>query len=87
MGVPKVQPGVEAAALGHGVQRRNLPLDGGESRALRIESGNRGQERPCVGMRRRFQNLPDRAALYQLPGIHDGNLIGQLGDNSQIVRD
>ena len=51
----------------------------------RIRDRNGGQQRLCVGMYRRTEELLCISDLHDLPQIHNHDLVGQMLDNAQIV--
>ena len=54
---------------------------------LGIDVGDGGKESPCIGMLRLEEDLEGGSDLDDLAGIHDGDPVGHVGDDSQIVRD
>src|SRR5207249_8064308 len=50
-------------------------------------SRNRGQQPLCVGVKGRSKQCANRAVFDDAAGVHDGNPIGQLRHNPQVVSD
>jgi hypothetical protein len=52
-----------------------------------IERRNGGDQRPCIRVRRVVEDLGRLADLDNLALLHDRDLIGDVPDHAQIVRD
>ena len=78
---------VEAAA-GDGCERvGHLALDRGEPVLFDIEPGYRAQKSDGVGMLRLGEKRHDGGALDDAAGVHHHNIVGELGDDTEIVGD
>src|SRR5215831_5698583 len=77
----------EAAARRRVQERRRLALDGGEATDRTGHLGNRGDQRLRVGMRRRLEDLPHRAAFDDAAGIHDRDAVAHAADDTEVVGD
>lgn len=54
---------------------------------VRSQIWHRGEKSPCVRVARIVEYILDRAALDDLACIHDVDIIGNLRNDAQIVRD
>ena len=52
-----------------------------------VETGQRAQQAPGVGVLGVVEDLLDRPLLDDLPGVHDQHAVGDLGDDAEIVGD
>ena len=90
--LPAFGPGLmtarmETAALGHIVKGRYLAGDGVEPFDIEADPWYRGQQRFCIRVSRGIQYLPSDPLLHDLAGVHDGDPVGNLRDDPQVVRD
>jgi hypothetical protein len=78
----------EDAALGRRVQVRHVAGDGRQEAGL-LQHARRIalQKRLGIGVLRPVEYLAHVALLHHLAGIHHHDLVAQLGDQAQIVRD
>src|SRR6185437_15984062 len=78
----------ELAALREVDQRRRRALDGVQLLRLGpVEPRDRAEQAPGVRMLRVVEDVPLGATLDDPAGVHDDDLVGDLGDDAQIVRD
>src|SRR5260221_1695808 len=77
----------EAAARRHGADRRYLAGDRAQPRGIAIDARNRAQQQLGIGMSRPREELVDRRGLDDLAGIHDGDAVGDRGDDAEIMGD
>ena len=79
----------ELAALRQVDQRRRRAGDRVQPRRPvgRSSRGIEPEQPPRVGMLRVVEELPLRALLDDAAGVHDHDLVGDLGDDAEIVRD
>ena len=78
---------METAALGHIVKGRHLAGDGVEPFDIEADPRYRGQQRFCIGVSRGIQYLSRGSLFHDLAGVHDGDPVGDLRDDPQVVRD
>ena len=78
---------METAALGHIVKGRHLAGDGVEPFDIEADPRYRGQQRFCIGVSRGIQYLARGSLFHDLAGVHDGDPVGDLRDDPQVVRD
>jgi len=67
-------------------ERRNRAGNGDEFFGA-TEAGSGAEKSFGVGMARAAKNFGDRALLDDSPGVHDGDAVGDLRDDAEIVRD
>ena len=78
----------ELAALRQVDQRRRRALDRVQLLRLRpVEPRDRAEQAPGVRVLRVVEEVPLRAALDDPAGVHDEDLVGDLGDDAEVVRD
>src|SRR5260370_6107331 len=77
----------EAAARGHGADRRHLAGDGAEADGVAVDARDRAQQQLGIGMGRAGEELVHRRDLDDLAGIHDGDAVGDRVDGTEIVGD
>ena len=79
---------VERAARRPVDQRRRAALDRHELLAARrVEPRDRAQQAPRVGVLRRREELLRRRELDHPAGVHHRDLVRDLGDDAEVVRD
>jgi hypothetical protein len=61
---------------------RHEPLAG-----LHVEARHRPQEGAQIRVRSPAKNIVERAALHDLALIHDDDFLGDIGDNTEVMRD
>ena len=83
--------GGEAAAGGHGAGLgtglRHAARDGLEPGGGGREGGHRGEERQRVGVLRVGEQGGDGGLLHDAAGVHDGDVVGDLGHHAEVVGD
>ena len=77
----------EAAAVGRPAHVGHAALDRGQALALLVEARDRAQQAHRVGMLGPREEIADGGALDDLAGVHDGDIVGHLGDDAEIVGD
>ena len=78
---------MEGAARRQGREVRHRTLDGGEPRLVVAELRQGAEEPDRIGMLRLVEEGRDRGLLDDSPCVHDGDLVGDLGDDAQVVAD
>ena len=69
-------------------QRRRRALDRVQPLRLRpVEPRDRAEQAPGVRVLRVVEDVALRAALDDAAGVHDDDLVGDLGDDAEVVRD
>ena len=79
--------GLEAAAAGHGVERGDAAGDGLEGLVVAVHARDRGEEGSCVGVGGGGEDAVHVALFDDLAGVHDGDAVGDLGDDAEVVGD
>src|SRR6266540_548611 len=76
------------ATAGHGIHRiGHEAFDRRQPLLLEIESWNRSEQADRIRVLRLREQRLDARMLDDAPGVHDRYLVGELGDDAQIVRD
>src|SRR5581483_3022712 len=78
---------MEAAAGGQGGGVGHKATNRRESLLLEMQARYRAEQADGVRMLRLGKEPPDAAALDHLAGVHHDDVIGQLGDHAEVVRD
>ena len=79
---------VERAARRDPQQVRRQAADGGEGLPLLVQARDRLEQAPGVGVRRAPRRARGPSArLDDAAGIHDGDPVGDVGDDAEVVRD
>lgn len=78
--------GGEGIALGRIEKIGGRSGDGFEA-FLGIEIGDGGEKSPRIGMLGVVEDLVDGTDLHDLSGIHDGDPVGHVGDDAQVMGD
>ena len=78
---------MEAAAARRVEQRRRLALDLDEPLDVDVEPRQRAEQAPRVRHVRALEEPLDRRLLDHLGRVHDDDLVGDLGDDAEVVRD
>jgi len=52
-----------------------------------VDAGKRGEEAVAVRMERAAQDVADGAFFDDAAGVHDGDAVGDLGDDAEVVGD
>lgn len=76
---------VESASRGEIGGSGDLSVDGFESLGLLIRVRERVEQSLGIGMRAFYEDLVDRAAFDDFSGVHDGDFVGHLGDDTEVV--
>jgi len=63
------------------------PSRTGVVEVARVAARGGGEQRGRVGMARRRKELPGRGDVDEPPEVHDRDPIGQVADDSEVVRD
>ena len=79
--------GVEATARGELPALGDLPGDQGGATRLGPHPGGGGQQSGRVGVGRMGEQFGCRRLLDHLAGVHHGDLVGELGDEGEVVGD
>ena len=77
----------KGAALSQLVGRRNFARNGRERPARRRHVGHGVQKPFGIGVRRVRNDLADRALFQDVPRVHDGDVVGDVVREVQVVRD
>ena len=77
----------EGAGGGMGADARARRVDGGERGVTAGGAGDAAQEQPRVGMAGTAEELGGGGGLDELPRDHDGDAVGLLADEGQVVGD
>ena len=77
----------EGAAGGPRVRIGDGAADAGQGAPLVLGAGQRSDQRLRVGMPGVLEQAGDGGALDHPPQVHDHHLLGDLGDDRQVVRD
>ena len=78
----------EVAALGPVGERRREPRDRRQAlRARAVEPGDRAEQAPGVGVLGVVEDLVERALLDDPAGVHDGDPVGDVGHDAEVVGD
>ena len=78
---------VEPAAAGRRQQRRRLAGNLDEPVDVGLESRQRAEQAPRVRVQRMLEELVDRRLLGHPRRVHDDDLVGDLGDDAEVVGD
>ena len=78
---------VEPAAAGRRQQRRRRAGNLDEPVDVGLEARQRAEQAPRVRVQRMLEELVDRRLLGHARRVHDDDLVGDLGDDAEVVRD
>ncbi len=65
----------------------HAPLDGAQAAPGLVEAGQALEQPQRVRVPRILKQFGDRRLLDELARVHDGHLVGGLGDDAEVVRD
>src|SRR4029077_20477234 len=76
------------AAAGNRLERdRNQPFDCGQTLLLEVQPGHRSEKTDGIRMLRSGKQRLDARVLDDASRVHDGDFVGKLGDDAEIVGD